>query len=1021
MKKILIYGFYLLTVAALSTGCIKDDAVTPGGYSGNKLVLQMPDAQEVSVTRAATTAECRISKLWLLVYRSNALVHKQLFAAAAVTGNGTAQPAVETDYKLKTGDKVYVLANYSASVGLSIEGLSTGAAESALSAMLIYDNPVNSRVTPGSEIQPMYGSVTWSAGSNVCTLVRSRAKISITLDNSALFAGKTITYLLTGVPKKTSLEVVYNTISGNYEIPNVIGIAEAWDTNADIDNIIPLSTTIYCAPYPISMDAGGATVDKNTFDKRRSALILCATDASDAKEYYRLDFSRQLSSTTITGDASNEYLDIVTNTHYAFHIAGVKSGGYTSAAEAWQNPGSNIEYTVTVSGNEWQSSTSNGQYMVKTDQDKALVVTEATTALNLAKFACQMPDAGQKPGSELPGSIDMCTVTLVGADKKTVIPTSKLQLCKSDGTPVANNTFDFSGETISAGGYQLKYKSGSTLPTEAAYAKIRYGNIEHYVPLLPVTFDLTIPTTTFTYTGKKNNVLRVQSHYYDVQANEYTPCGWTAEYSTDGGTTWTAERPRMVPKFPMEGAGSNPNDLSAYPTEYLFDVKAQIGIDDCPHNTALRTATAVTGTYDLSTQGDTEPMSTANCYIVNAPGDYKFPLVYGNAYFEGNPNPNAYTAASTDLYILRNFVNHLDATISDPYIYRNAGCTPVDAVIVWQDSDDLLTSVDLSPDGTYISFTVDRLTIRQGNAIVAVRDAAQRIMWSWHIWVTDYELGSDDKEVTNYSGHKFTAMPINIGWCEYLSATYPARNAMVRITQTETGRTRTFTLNQLAATIISYGNNTYYQWGRKDPILPGVINQSKVISDKVYYPGEYEFDKTTNGPVSFGTSIQTPYIYYKQASSGFLNWSLENYNNLWSAESNTTSTFVYNTGVKTIYDPSPVGFMVAPIGAWSGFTSTGTTSSTPSQFNVKGTFDYGWNFYCLPGKKGDTVFFPATGYRLVGNGAAAYLGDSGAYWASTASELTGGYVQSISSGTVSVSRLTRSAAVPVRPVREVRE
>ncbi len=42
--------------------------------------------------------------------------------------------------------------------------------------------------------------------------------------------------------------------------------------------------------------------------------------------------------------------------------------------------------------------------------------------------------------------------------------------------------------------------------------------------------------------------------------------------------------------------------------------------------------------YDLSKGGE-----TANCYMINAPGYYSLPLVYGNA----RNNPNAYTCMST--------------------------------------------------------------------------------------------------------------------------------------------------------------------------------------------------------------------------------------------------------------------------------------------------------------------------------------------------------------------------------------
>ena len=58
----------------------------------------------------------------------------------------------------------------------------------------------------------------------------------------------------------------------------------------------------------------------------------------------------------------------------------------------------------------------------------------------------------------------------------------------------------------------------------------------------------------------------------------------------------------------------------------------------------------------------------------------------------------AYTSQSSGTYVLKTFVNHLDAAITDPYIYNNAGCTPLDAVLVWQDEENLVTNVRLSSD-----------------------------------------------------------------------------------------------------------------------------------------------------------------------------------------------------------------------------------------------------------------------------------------------------------------------------------
>lgn len=146
MKKILIYGFYLLAAAVLTAGCVKDEAAAPAAVSGERLTLRMPDTQEVAVTRAATEAECRIGSLYALVYRSGALVHKQTVAAAEVTCNGTAQPSVDLDYKLRTATGSMSWRTMRRRSGLRCMSSAREPPKAGLSALLVYANPVYGRV-----------------------------------------------------------------------------------------------------------------------------------------------------------------------------------------------------------------------------------------------------------------------------------------------------------------------------------------------------------------------------------------------------------------------------------------------------------------------------------------------------------------------------------------------------------------------------------------------------------------------------------------------------------------------------------------------------------------------------------------------------------------------------------------------------------------------------------------------------------------------------------------------------------
>lgn len=103
------------------------------------------------------------------------------------------------------------------------------------------------------------------------------------------------------------------------------------------------------------------------------------------------------------------------------------------------------------------------------------------------------------------------------------------------------------------------------------------------------------------------------------------------------------------------------------------------------------------GFYDLSSAG------TANCYIVNAAGDYCF-----NASVKGNGTESVGSPASADV-LWESFGNETTPAVGE-----------------------LISNVSLL-DG-YVSFTASE---KKGNAVIAVRDAKGTILWSWHIWLTD--------------------------------------------------------------------------------------------------------------------------------------------------------------------------------------------------------------------------------------------------------------------------------------------
>ena len=528
------------------------------------------------------------------------------------------------------------------------------------------------------------------------------------------------------------------------------------------------------------------------------------------------------------------------------------------------------------------------------------------------------------------------------------------------------------------------------------------------------TFTITAPDE-FTYAGG-TNVYKVDSRGVVSRPSDpekSVPLAWTAEFVEDDGTGGyrVIEQPEWITGFTLGGDGGT----SAQ--SYNATVAAQTGSGESnPHNEALQKAESINSTsghtpYNLSNSaGAAGVQNTANCYVINAPGQYSLPLVYGNAIKNGSTNASAYTSSASGSYVLQKFINHTGNAITDPYIYNNANCTPDNATLVWQDSPELVTNVALSSDKHSITFDVNQATIAQGNAVVAVRNASDQIMWSWHIWVTDYKLGDDLKTVTYSGTHKM--LPVNLGWCEGTSASYAGRSVKVRFTQAETDDTQIIEITQTPYSVSTGGNAPYYQWGRKDPMLPSTGSGD---TNKTWYNAEGASstalatanwstnDATiTNGILNPGTFCTNNYMDNK-------------YYNLWAIDNNATSENLA-TSAKTVYDPCPTGYKVPVNNAFRAFTTTGSNTSTASQIN--GTWNAtsgGWDFKCNEG----TVFFPVSGCRYSSSGELPNVVSNGYYWSAVPYSTSHGRNLNFNSTHVyPLNNNIRAYGFAVRPVQE---
>ena len=515
--------------------------------------------------------------------------------------------------------------------------------------------------------------------------------------------------------------------------------------------------------------------------------------------------------------------------------------------------------------------------------------------------------------------------------------------------------------TLTASLKGQQWKPGTTITYKISTSSI---NWDYHL-------DVTGPSE-FSYAGetKQYKVSSYRKHYKG--AEEAIP--WTAEFSTDNGLSWSADKPDWLTDFTTSGPGGSASQ------SFNATVGAQAGTDTSPHTAALRTAApkgSADQPYNLSNStGNTRVENTANCYVVGAPGYYSFPLVYGNAIKNGATNTSAYTTANSGSNILSTFINHTGNGITDPYITNNAGCVPAKAELVWQDALSLVSDIKYNSgtNGGNISFKVDPSTIRQGNAVIAVKDINDQILWSWHIWVTDEDI-NNTIEVTNYQNKQYQFMPVNLGWCDANAINYAERSCMVRFSAG--GMTKVIVIKQNPKTVHSYDNNQpYYQWGRKDPFYPsdgkGEMREW-YNADGTASTASPVLEEFPRGLSSIKNYILKPDVLLK----GNGREAAPDYYNQWNVN-NTIITAKTDGVIKTVYDPTPVGFKVPETNAFTGFSMTGTDALDPSKIN--GIWDAGrkgWNFYTGLNQTGGLIFFPDPGYRYF----TGYLVKNvGCYW-----------------------------------------
>lgn len=157
---------------------------------------------------------------------------------------------------------------------------------------------------------------------------------------------------------------------------------------------------------------------------------------------------------------------------------------------------------------------------------------------------------------------------------------------------------------------------------------------------------------------------------------------------------------------------------------------------------------AITSATDISAQ-------QANCFVITAPGKYKFPSLKGNS--------GEATLHVHGVELLWETLNNAETVTAN----------------------DVIKAVDFENDWIYFETPS---TLKPGNALIAAKDHESNIIWSWHIWIPATAIGNVD--ATTEAG--LTMMDRNLG-------------ALVVVDKVG------------GAAIESVG--MFYQYGRKDPFI----------------------------------------------------------------------------------------------------------------------------------------------------------------------------------------------------------
>jgi hypothetical protein len=462
-------------------------------------------------------------------------------------------------------------------------------------------------------------------------------------------------------------------------------------------------------------------------------------------------------------------------------------------------------------------------------------------------------------------------------------------------------------QTGEFGRYQICYADGVTLPANVeadASMSVDFKKFHLATSLIRVNLTLDGASVHDTVTVKrlvvKSNVQLVGNCHINVTNGALTPIEATSAEVQEAMKTVAVEfsQPMVVTK-----------SSNAYISFVVLPSAGPVELSFAAYSGDVSESTTVTkenATIAKGIQAGVRYNFKRSLVVTDVEANY---LVYGTAnclMLDGDKSEG-----TLDVTPYRT-VRKTYITVEEEAIDAEATLA-TSAEILWCEPELIIGRYNLSADCR--SLEVAEVS-GAGNAVIAIKDAAGTILWSYHIWkpatsVTDNML--------KYGSYRL--MPLALGATQVVTANSASK---------------------------SEGIGLFYQWGRKDPLgrlsslptksfhttLPAVDWENDVVLRDIVENSSANGDELDRDIIGWTMQHPTTFISISESE-----------NNLDGNWASLNNTYLWMSSKKTIYDPCPEGYHVASSAIFNMLTQ--------KSFNQGSNFNYGSgeDFYVSGGRR----------------------------------------------------------------------